>query len=114
VLLTLIFTICQVDLSALFTTRQQPVPDNEQVITINAVVHHLTVFYLYFFISIQVLLSFQSSLEEELGSKNTVEPNYFELQEKYQEFEIATCNSKRVTGKSKENDFEFKITENLK
>ena len=38
--LTLIFVICQVDLSALFTTRQQPIPDHEQVITRKAFVHH--------------------------------------------------------------------------
>lgn len=37
---TLIFVICQVDLSALFTTRQQPIPDHEQVKTANAVGHN--------------------------------------------------------------------------
>jgi len=40
VLLTLIFVIGQVDLSALFTTRQQPIPDHEQVIKMNAAGHH--------------------------------------------------------------------------
>ena len=103
-LLTLTFVICQVDLSALFTTRQQPIPDHEQVITRKAFVHHhhlltpnqischqigqkqgfsilgnLACKFGYTHTRNDYASRQYPHLKKESGSKNTDEPGYFQL-----------------------------------